>query len=201
VGIGTPGKGSLKPGGAIMSDQPRPAVFLDRDGVLNRTFLHDDVSHPPGTLEDFEFLPGVVEATRRLAEAGFALVVVTNQPDVARGFQTRERVEQMNDLVRQRLPVLDVLTCFHDTGDNCDCRKPRPGMLTRAAKRWRLDLSRSFMVGDRWSDVAAGHAAGCLSLLLLTPHSGLERCRPAHCVRDLVEAADWILHFSCRGRQ
>jgi D-glycero-D-manno-heptose 1,7-bisphosphate phosphatase len=182
-----------------MVDQPRPAVFLDRDGVLNRTFLRDNVSHPPAALEELEFLPGVVEATCRLADAGFGLVVVTNQPDVARGLQSRERVEQMNALVRHRLPVLDVLTCYHDTGDNCECRKPRPGMLKRAAILWNLDLSQSFMVGDRWSDVAAGHAAGCLSLLLLTPYSGLERCRPAHCVRDLAEAADWILHFSCRG--
>jgi D-glycero-D-manno-heptose 1,7-bisphosphate phosphatase len=182
-----------------MLDEPRPAVFLDRDGVLNRTFIRDNVSHPPTTLEEFEFLPGVVEATSRLAEAGFALVVVTNQPDVARGIQSKERVEQMNDLVRQILPVLDVATCYHDSGDNCDCRKPRPGMLQSAARRWRLDLPRSFMVGDRWSDVAAGNAAGCLSLLILTPHSGLERCRPKQCVRDLVEAADWILHSSFRG--
>ena len=177
----------------------RPAVFLDRDGVLNRTFVRDGVSHPPDSLDQFELLPGVVAAARQLAAAGFALVVVTNQPDVARGTQTRGRVEEMNDYVRTTLPLLDVVTCYHDSGDGCACRKPKPGMLRDAARRWGLDLSRSFMVGDRWSDVAAGQAAGCISLLVVAPHSGRDRCRPEHCVRDLAEAADWITHFSCRG--
>src|SRR5262245_43916263 len=123
--------------------QPRPAVFLDRDGVLNRAFVRDGVPCPPATPEEFELLPGVVEAARRLAGAGFALVVVTNQPDVARGTQTREAVERVNDLVRASLPVLDVLTCYHDRGEGCECRKPRPGMLLEAARRWGLDLKRS----------------------------------------------------------
>jgi D-glycero-D-manno-heptose 1,7-bisphosphate phosphatase len=187
------------PGRLRMDPVLRAAVFLDRDGVLNRTIVRGNVSHPPERLEDFEFLPGVVEATRRLVKAEFPLVVVTNQPDVARGVQTRECVEEMNDLVRQILPVLDVLTCYHDGVDDCVCRKPRPGMLREAAGRWGLDLPRSFMVGDRWSDVVAGQAAGCRSLLIVTALSGLERCRPDHCVPSLAEAADWILQFPHRG--
>ena len=182
------------------------AVFLDRDGVLNRTFVRGGVSHPPDCLEEFELLPGVVTAARRLTSAGFVLVVVTNQPDVARGRQTRQRVEQLNDVVRRELPVLEVVTCFHDTADGCPCRKPKPGMLLEAARRWRLDLGRSFMVGDRWSDVVAGQAAGCVSILVETPHSGRERCRPDHCVGDLGEAAGWIIDrglepgdITCRG--
>jgi D-glycero-D-manno-heptose 1,7-bisphosphate phosphatase len=170
-------------------------VFLDRDGVLNRTFVKDGVSHPPQRLEDFDLLPGVVPAARRLAAAGFALVVVTNQPDVARGTQTRQRVEQLNDVVRHELPVLEVVTCFHDAADGCLCRKPKPGMLLEAALRWRLDLGRSFMVGDRWSDVVAGQAAGCISVLVETPYSGRNRCRPDHCVADLAEATEWITRF------
>jgi D-glycero-D-manno-heptose 1,7-bisphosphate phosphatase len=182
-----------------MGDRLRPAVFLDRDGVLNRAFVRDGVCCPPATLEEFELLPGVVEAARRLAEAGFALVVVTNQPDVARGTQTREAVERMNDVVRCSLPVLGVLTCYHDRGDGCDCRKPRPGMLREAARRWGLDLGRSFLVGDRWSDVAAGQAAGCRAVLVETPHSGRDRCRPDYVAAGLPGAADWILLFSRRG--
>src|SRR4051812_29820475 len=136
----------------------RPAIFLDRDGVINKTVVRGTVTHPPGTLEEFEFLPGVLEACVRLSEAGFALIVVTNQPDVARGIQQRDRVEAMNDLVRSRLPVLDVLACYHDSADHCSCRKPKPGMLLEAAQRHGLDLARSFMVGDRWSDIVAGQA-------------------------------------------
>jgi D-glycero-D-manno-heptose 1,7-bisphosphate phosphatase len=169
------------------------AVFLDRDGVLNRAFVRDGVPHPPERVEEFELLPGVADALARLAAADFRLVVVTNQPDVARGTQTRRRVEEMNDRLRQALPVLDVLTCFHDDADGCGCRKPKPGLLLEAAHRWRLDLVRSFMIGDRWSDVVAGQAAGCRALLVDTPYSKRSRCSPDHCVADLPEGAAWIL--------
>ncbi len=182
-----------------MRSPTRPAVFLDRDGVLNHTTVRNGVSHPPRTLQEFTLLPGVEDAVRKLAAAGFPLVVVTNQPDVARGIQSQAIVEEMNDVIRRTLPVLDVLTCYHDSADGCGCRKPKPGMLLDAAGRWGLDLARSFMVGDRWSDVAAGQAAGCFSLLVVTPQSGLERCRPDHCSSTLAEAADWILTLSHRG--
>jgi D-glycero-D-manno-heptose 1,7-bisphosphate phosphatase len=168
-------------------------VFLDRDGVLNRAFVRQGVPHPPADIAEFELLPGVTEALERLAAAGYGLVVVTNQPDVARGTQTRERVEAINERVRWLLPVLDVLTCYHDNADDCVCRKPRPGMLLEGARRWHLDLSRSFMVGDRWSDVAAGQAAGCRSLLIDCSYSGAQRCSPEARVADLAEAATWIL--------
>lgn len=204
MGVGDPRR--LRRGQGDKVTRLQQAVFLDRDGVLNRTFIRDGVSHPPERLEEFDFLPGVVEAVRRLAAAGFALVVVTNQPDVARGRQTRQRVEQLNDIVRRELPVLEVVSCFHDAADGCLCRKPKPGMLLEAARRWRLDLRRSYMVGDRWSDVAAGQAAGCVSVLVQTPHSGRDRCRPDHCVADLAEAAEWIIDrgrkpgdITCRG--
>lgn len=176
-----------------MFDGWRAAVFLDRDGVLNRVFVRDGVTHPPAVVEEFDLLPGAVDAVRRLDAAGFALVVVTNQPDVARGTQTHEGVEALHEHLRGRLPMLEVLACFHDQDDDCGCRKPKPGMLLEAARRWQLDLRRSFVVGDRWSDVLAGQAAGCRSVLVETPHSGRARCEPDHCVRDLAEATEWIL--------
>jgi D-glycero-D-manno-heptose 1,7-bisphosphate phosphatase len=179
-----------------MSTAPKPAVFLDRDGVLNRVFERDGVTHPPAGPAEFEFLPGVRAAAAHLAEAGYPLVVVTNQPDVARGTQTRAGVEALNDLVRSALPVLEVLTCCHDNADGCACRKPRPGLLLEAARRWGLDLGRSFMVGDRWSDVAAGRAAGCRTVLVETPHSGRHRCVPDHVTADLAGAADWIIRLT-----
>src|SRR5262245_18491286 len=184
-----------------MEGQGRPAVFLDRDGVLNRVFVRGGVSHPPDSLEEFELLPGVVEATRALAEAGFALVVVTNQPDVDRGRQARERVEEMNERLRAELPVLGVLACYHDDPDGCACRKPKPGLLLEAAQRFRLELSLSYMVGDRWSDVVAGQAAGCVAVLIETPTSGATRCRPDHVCADLPAAAAWVLAHSRRGER
>jgi D-glycero-D-manno-heptose 1,7-bisphosphate phosphatase len=177
-----------------------PAVFLDRDGVINRVFVRAGVTHPPAHPGEFELLPGVTEAAARLRQAGFILVVVTNQPDAARGTQTRAGVEALNDRVRAALPVQDVLTCFHDTADGCTCRKPKPGLLLEAARRWGLDLRRSFLVGDRWSDVAAAQAAGCWAVLVETPYSGRERCRPDRCVADLAAAADWIIRLT-RGEE
>ena len=177
-----------------MSNPLSPAVFLDRDGVLNRSIVRDGVTHPPHSLAEFELLPGVPEALRRLADAGFKLVVVTNQPDVARGLQKRATVEEMHELLRRALPVLDVLACYHDNTDNCACRKPKPGMILEAARRFDLEPARSYMVGDRWSDVAAGQAAGCrASILIDTPYSGRERCAPDHIAVDLADAAAWIV--------
>jgi D-glycero-D-manno-heptose 1,7-bisphosphate phosphatase len=177
----------------------RPAVFLDRDGVINRNVVRGTVTHPPDRVEDFELLPGVVEAARRLVEAGFVLVVVTNQPDVARGKQKREVVEQMNEVVRSALPVLDVLACYHDNAADCACRKPKPGMLLEAAQRWGLDLGHSFLVGDRWSDILAGQAAGCRTVLIDNPYSGADRCCPDYTTASLLAAVDWIVTYPVEG--
>ena len=177
-----------------MSPVKAPAIFLDRDGVLNRSAIVDGVPHPPESVEDLELLPGVVEAVARLAELNIPLIVVTNQPDVARGTQTREAVEAINAAVRGRLPQLTTCyTCFHDTADNCACRKPKPGLLTEAARAYNIDLGRSFMVGDRWSDVEAGRAAGCRTILIDLPYSKAHKCCPDFRAADLAEAARIIV--------
>jgi len=168
-------------------------VFLDRDGVLNDVDVEGGVSRPPPSADQVRLLPGVRDACARLRAAGYPLVVVTNQPDVARGHQAREKVEAINDLIRRELPVQDVLTCYHDDGDGCDCRKPKPGLLVRAARRWGIDLAGAFMVGDRWSDVEAGRAAGCRTILIHRPYSRRECCRPDWVVADLAEAGRLIL--------
>jgi len=173
----------------------RRAVFLDRDGVLNRFFVRDGVTHPPANLGELEILPGVPEALARLAGAGFRLVAVTNQPDVARGTQSRAAVEAINARLAELLPLATIVTCYHDDAKHCDCRKPKPGMLTQAAASGGIELGRSFMVGDRWSDVVAGQAAGCRSVLIPTPFSRAEQCRPDHVTKDLLSAADWILRL------
>lgn len=178
----------------------RPVVFLDRDGVLNRTTVREGVTRPPATLAELELLPGVPPALERLSQAGFALVVVTNQPDVARGLQRREHVEEINAHLQATLPLLGVMTCFHDGPDACGCRKPKPGLLLAAAVRWSLDVAAGFLVGDRWSDILAGQAAGCRSILIDTPFSSRERCRPDAVAADLPEATGWILREHARTR-
>jgi D-glycero-D-manno-heptose 1,7-bisphosphate phosphatase len=168
-------------------------VFLDRDGVLNRTIVRNGVPYPPDSVSEVEILPGVAEALCRLVEMGLPLIVVTNQPDVARGTQTKAAVEAINQHLRERLPLTAFYVCFHDTPDNCTCRKPKPGLILDAAAAYNIDLRRSFLVGDRWSDVAAGQAAGCQTLLIDLPYSQGDRCTPGHRVRDPGEAVEIIL--------
>ncbi|HEX8911004.1 MAG TPA: HAD family hydrolase [Humisphaera sp.] len=172
---------------------PRPAIFLDRDGVLNRTHVVDGVPHPPQSVAECEILPGVPEAMALLRSTGLPLVVVTNQPDVARGTQTRAEVERINDCLKSQLPIDAVYACYHDSRDGCDCRKPKPGMLLRAAAEHGIDLSKSFMVGDRSGDVLAGAAAGCRTYLIDLPYSKGDRCSPDARVADLSEAARQIV--------
>ena len=176
-----------------MPDPIRPAVFLDRDGVLNRTTVLDGVPHPPKSADELELLPGVPEALAKLTDRGLPLIVVTNQPDVARGTQIREAVERIHQFLSDWLPLTAIYTCYHDSADDCSCRKPQPGLLWQAASTYNIDLKRSFLIGDRWSDVAAGQAAGCRTFLIRQSYSQADRCTPDHVVRDLSEAVEIIL--------
>ena len=168
------------------------AVFLDRDGVINRAIVRDGKPHPPETIDSLEVLAGVPQALIRLRDAGFRLIVVTNQPDVARGAQSRETVEAMHARLASELPIDEIVTCYHD-GDGCDCRKPKPGAILEAARRHGVDLDHSFMVGDRWRDIEAGQRAGCRCLFV---DHGYRELQPAGAfvrVRSMADAAEWIL--------
>jgi D-glycero-D-manno-heptose 1,7-bisphosphate phosphatase len=142
------------------------AVFIDRDGVLNRAVIRDGKPYAPEGLDDLELLPGVPEALDALRGAGFRLIVATNQPDVGAGRQTRATVEAIHDFMRATLPLDDIRVCYHTDADGCGCRKPKPGMLLDAALEWQVDLAASVMVGDRWRDIDAGKAAGCRTILV-----------------------------------
>jgi D-glycero-D-manno-heptose 1,7-bisphosphate phosphatase len=178
-----------------------PAVFLDRDGVLNRAFVRDGKPYPPAGLEEFEILPGVVQAANALHSAGFRLIVVTNQPDVSKGTQSREVVERMHARLREVLPIDDIRTCYHADNDNCDCRKPKPGMLIAAAREHNLDLCASFMVGDRWRDVEAGRTAGCRTIFIDRNYGEQRAEQPDIVATSFPEASEFILNnLSKTGR-
>ena len=170
----------------------RRAVFLDRDGVLNRALVRDGKPYPPPSPDALEILDGVPDALARLRAAGFLLVVVTNQPDVARGTQRREAVEAINAVLLQTLPLDEIVVCYED-GDS-PRRKPNPGMLLEAARRHGIDLSASFMVGDRWKDVEAGARAGCRTVFIDRGYAEAYKAAPADCTADgLEQAAEFIL--------
>jgi D-glycero-D-manno-heptose 1,7-bisphosphate phosphatase len=171
-----------------------PAVFLDRDGVINRAIVRGGKPYPPASVEELEILPDVPAALARLHQAGFRLVVVTNQPDVARGTRSRESVEAMHrELASRGVPIDSFQVCYHDDQDGCACRKPAPGMLLAAAREENLDLTASFMVGDRWRDIEAGKRAGCVTVLIDYQYAEPLRTEPHVRVRSLQEAVDWIL--------
>jgi D-glycero-D-manno-heptose 1,7-bisphosphate phosphatase len=190
-----------KSGNKFMSAAPRRrAVFLDRDGVLNRARVVDGIPHPPASVQELELLPGVEEACQRLREAGLLLIVVTNQPDVARGAQTLEEVEALNRELSSRLPLDEIRVCPHDDDDACQCRKPAPGMLLDAARDRGIDLKRSVMVGDRWRDIEAGRRAGCKTVFIDWGYSERPPEAPDLIVRQLDEAVPWILEISLEGQ-
>lgn len=171
----------------------RRAVFLDRDGVINRALVRDGKPYPPASTAGLEVLPGVAEALHDLNNAGFLLIVVTNQPDVARGTATREAVEAINNALAARLPITEFRTCFHDSGDGCDCRKPRAGALLAAARDHGIDLSASYMVGDRWRDTEAGARAGCKTFFVDYAYDEKQPDAFDYRVGSLAEAARIIL--------
>jgi D-glycero-D-manno-heptose 1,7-bisphosphate phosphatase len=174
----------------------RPAVFLDRDGVINRAAIRDGVPRPPASLEDLEILPGVAQALSALRAGGYVLVVVTNQPDVARGTTTPESVQRIHDSLQHELPLDAILACFHDDDDECDCRKPRPGLLLRAARDLDLNLAASFMIGDRWRDIEAGERAGCRTFYVEGGYTERSPVSYDYRVQSLPEAAGILLSLS-----
>ena len=179
---------------------PRRAVFLDRDGVINRAFVRDGKPFPPPTPQELEVLPDVPEALHELKKAGYKLVVVTNQPDVSRGKQSRQTLDAMHHSLLASLPLDDILVCCHTDQDKCDCRKPLPGMLLEAARKHNIDLAASFMVGDRWRDIDAGYNAGCKTILIDYGYSERPPDRePDLRVGSLREAADWIIRSTPKG--
>ena len=171
----------------------RPAVFLDRDGVLTVPEFRDGRSYAPKRLEDFRCYPEAAACLGRLRDAGHVLVVVTNQPDVGNGLVPMAVVEAMHERLARELPIARIEVCPHRSADACECRKPRPGMLLRAADALGLELTRSFMVGDRASDVEAGRRAGCRTLFLDRGYTEPRPASPDATVASLSEATEWIL--------
>ena len=176
----------------------RRAVFLDRDGVINRALEREAKPYPPRNLAEFEILPEVPAACAKLKASGFLLVVVTNQPDVGRGTLKKEIVETIHAEMCRQLPIDRVEVCYHpgQGAPECDCRKPKPGMLLRAARELGIDQAQSWMVGDRWRDIDCGRAAGCRTIFIDRGYAEELRQKPDFSAGNLAEAADIILRES-----
>lgn len=142
------------------------AVFLDRDGVLNRGYLKDGKSYAPREVKDFKLLPYVARSVELLKDNGYLVIVVTNQPDINNGLTTLDKVNQMHSLLKKKTKVDDIFLCPHTRDENCNCRKPKAGMLLEAAKKYQINFLNSFMIGDRASDIDAGSQVGCKTIFI-----------------------------------
>jgi len=178
----------------------RPAIFLDRDGTLNKAIVREGKPYPPSTPEEFVLLPGVLEGCARLKQAGFLLVVATNQPDVGRGTQKQEIVEAIHARMLKQLSIDRIEVCYHaGRGEPCDCRKPAPGMLMRAAEALAINLSKSWMIGDRWRDIDCGQAAGCRTIFIDQGYDEKLRAIPDFTACDFLQATAIVLNNSPRS--
>lgn len=162
------------------------AIFLDRDGVINRVIMKEGKPYSPRKLSDFQLTDGIKGVLDHLKEAGFLLIVVTNQPDISRGLITWDALEAIHNLIRPELPVDDIIVCPHDDADECDCRKPKPGMIIESARKWDIDIESSFIIGDTWKDMEAGKSAGCTTILLDAPYN--QDVKSDHRINDIWEA-------------
>jgi D-glycero-D-manno-heptose 1,7-bisphosphate phosphatase len=175
----------------------RRAVFLDRDGVLNRAVVRNGKPHAPSNPNDFQLYDDVIDGCARLKAASLFLVVITNQPDVGRGLQARTAVEAMHSKLQSALPSLDrIEVCYHGGegfGQPCDCRKPRPGLILRAAADLNIDLRESCVIGDRWRDVDCARAAGCRAIFIDRGYKEKLREMPDYMVTSFSDAVSVVL--------
>jgi D-glycero-D-manno-heptose 1,7-bisphosphate phosphatase len=171
------------------------AIFLDRDGVINQVNRVDDKPHPPKDINELILLPKVAEALLLLKDAGYLIIVITNQPDVARGKTKIETVEAINKFLKDSFPIDDIFTCYHDDIQECDCRKPKPGNILKARDKYNINISISFMVGDRWRDIDAGRNAGCKTIFINYDYNEKKPLNPSYIASSLYNAAEIILNL------
>ena len=173
----------------------KKAVFLDRDGVINRALVKDGLPESPKSLNELEILPGVKESILRLKKLNFICLVVTNQPDVSRGKIIKDNVIEMNNFLKNEIAFDDIFVCYHDDKDNCNCRKPKSGLLLQASKKWNVDFKKSFIIGDRWRDIQAGEKVGCKTIFLEYNYKDIKPKNPDFITDSLPSAIHIIEKF------
>jgi D-glycero-D-manno-heptose 1,7-bisphosphate phosphatase len=171
----------------------KKAIFLDRDGVINEAQIIDGIPNPPKNVREVRILPGVKKAVQYLKNANYEIIVVTNQPDIARGKIGLSAVDEINALLSAQLNITSFYICPHDDGDNCECRKPKSGLLLTAGNDLDINFEESFMVGDRWRDVAAGQGVGCKCFFINHNYTEKLPSLPYIEVKSLLEASKMII--------
>jgi D-glycero-D-manno-heptose 1,7-bisphosphate phosphatase len=172
----------------------KTAIFLERDGVLNRLPATSGARRTPARLEEFSIVPGVKQHLLRLKEAGHLLIVTTNQPGLSSGTLPRRELDLMHTVLKRQLPVDDIFVCPHEASDRCFCRKPVPGMFTEAAFKHQLTLEHCIVISDQWEDATAAEAVGARSILIESPWNG--RGHHDSLVANFPDAVEKALQWS-----
>lgn len=142
------------------------AIFLDRDGVINYSIMHDNKPYAPLNLSELKIIPEIKFVIDFFKQKKFKVFVITNQPDVARGKVSKDEVEKINESIQSQLSIDEIFTCYHDNQDQCECRKPKPGAFMTLSQKYNIDLTKSIMVGDRAKDIEAAKNANCPSVFI-----------------------------------
>jgi len=163
------------------------AIFFDRDGIINKSIIRENKPYPPKDLSEFVFVEGIKFLISQLKQKNYLLFIITNQPDVSRKTQTKENVETINKYIQSNLPIDEIFTCFHDDKDNCECRKPKSGMILEAAKKYNIDLKKSWVIGDRWKDIESGNNAECKTIFVDYCYDEKLKSKPNYIVKSIDE--------------
>jgi D-glycero-D-manno-heptose 1,7-bisphosphate phosphatase len=173
----------------------KKAIFLDRDGVLNETIIKEKKITSPLTLNELKVFPDAKKTLISFKNCGYLLIMVTNQPDIARNTNTKKNVEEINNFLKTYLKIDDAFVCYHDDKDFCNCRKPKPGMLIEASKKYNIDLAKSFIIGDRWRDIEAGKYAKCKTIFIDFKYQEKLKSKPNYTITNIAEAENIIKKF------
>ncbi len=178
-----------------MKNQHTKAVFLDRDGVVNKLVVINGERTSPKSLDQFEIFPNLSQVLSKIREQ-YLIIIITNQPDIARKKLSVTELEKMHAKLREQIEIDDLYVCEHDDVDNCLCRKPKPGLIINAAKKWNIDLMNSIIVGDSWRDMLAGEKVG-LTKYYVDPckndsHNNKIQFKYDHRVKNLKDAGKAI---------
>ena len=148
------------------------ALFLDRDGVINKVVgVVNKKPFSPRNFRDFKLKRGVRSFLEKAKRMGFLNIVITNQPDIARGLMKKEELKKMHRFIKKNLAIDDIFVCCHIDEDNCNCRKPKPGLIKKAVRKWKIDLKKSFIIGDTWRDIDLGRNFNIKTILIKTNYN------------------------------
>jgi len=170
----------------------RKAIFLDRDGTLNKAYIENGLPISPSSFNKFKIIKGVKKSINRLKKLNFLCILITNQPDVFRGKISKKTVVEMNSYIKKKIKLDDMFVCYHDNEHNCSCRKPKPGLLVKASKKWKIDLNKSFMIGDRWKDILAGKKVGCKTIFINNNYKNDKKVKADFTFKSLLKAVNKI---------